>query len=170
MTRLRAIAFVLLVLPLLALAGEPAPPADSKQVVEPADLVVVLKGARTLYLYRDGLPIRSYHIGLGDHPRGDKHREGDERTPEGAYILDWRNPESIFYKSLHISYPNSQDLHYALSRGWNPGGNIMIHGQPNYATERRVGDWTDGCIAVSNRAMDEIWRLVPDGTRIHIYP
>lgn len=136
----------------------------------PADLVVVFKADREMHLYRDGTPIRRYPIQLGVQPEGHKRWEGDGRTPEGAYTLDWRNPESRFYKSIHISYPDSRDLAAARRRGMSPGGEIMIHGQPWYASNARVGDWTDGCIAVSNEVMDELWELVPEGTRIHIYP
>lgn len=144
--------------------------ASAARAAQPADLVVVFKQARILYLYRDGMPIHRYPIALGGEPQGDKRREGDERTPVGAYVLDWRNPDSQFYKSIHISYPNARDLRYAARHGLDPGGMIMIHGQPDYALEKRTGDWTHGCIAVSNQAMDVIWRLVPDGTRIEIYP
>lgn len=136
----------------------------------PIDLVVVIKSERVLYLYVDGMPIKSFRIGLGDHPAGDKRRSGDERTPEGAYILDWRNPDSLYHLSIHISYPNARDRAWARAHGVDPGGNIMIHGQPDYAFEKRTGDWTDGCIAVSDKAMDIIWRRVPTGTPIHIYP
>ncbi|MES1943332.1 ErfK/YbiS/YcfS/YnhG family protein [Salinisphaera sp. PC39] len=136
----------------------------------PVDLVVVLKSDREMYLYRDGLPVRRYDIQLGSEPNGHKRREGDGRTPEGAYLLDWRNPDSRFYKSIHVSYPNRRDMTAAMRRDVDPGGQIMIHGQPWYAGTPRVGDWTDGCIAVSNKAMDELWRLVPEDTRIHIYP
>lgn len=123
-----------------------------------------------MYLYRDGLPVHKFHIALGAHPVGDKVHAGDERTPEGAYILDWRNPGSVYYKSIHISYPDATDRRTAARRGVDPGGMIMIHGQPDYAFTKRTGDWTNGCIAVSNSAMDIIWRTVPDDTPIHIYP
>lgn len=136
----------------------------------PVDLVVVFKAEREMYLYRDGLPVRRYPIQLGAEPEGHKRYEGDGRTPEGAYVLDWRNPDSRFYKSIHVSYPDSRDLATAMRRGLDPGGEIMIHGQPWYAGTARVGDWTDGCIAVSNEVMDELWELVPEDTRIHIYP
>lgn len=136
----------------------------------PVDLVVVFKADREMLLYRDGRLVRRYPIQLGSEPEGHKRYEGDGRTPEGAYVLDWRNPDSRFYKSIHISYPDGGDLASATRRGVDPGGEIMIHGQPWYASNARVGDWTDGCIAVSNEAMDELWKLVPEDTRIHIYP
>jgi len=150
----------------------PAVNADPMAPVtaESADLVVVLKAERILYLYRDGLPVRSYPIQLGKVPLGHKVREGDQRTPEGAYTLDWRNPESSFYRSIHVTYPNARDLRRIAGQAINPGGEIMIHGQPVYDFDPRYGDWTDGCIAVSNEAMDELWRLIPENTPIHIYP
>src|SRR5699024_4610661 len=101
---------------------------------------------------------------------GDKRQEGDERTPEGAYILDWRNPDSLYDRSIHISYPNAQDRTRARAHGVDPGGNIMIHAQPVYDFDKRTGDWTNGCIAISDAAMDVLWRRVPMGTPIHIYP
>lgn len=152
----------------VALTAQADPMALRTQ--ESADLVVILKSDRLLYVYRDGLPIREYHIQLGASPVGPKLHEGDSRTPEGAYALDWRNPESSFYKSIHITYPNRHDLMRAARHGVKPGGEIMIHGQPSYDSRKRHGDWTHGCIAVSNKAMDELWQLVPQDTPIHIYP
>lgn len=136
--------------------------------------VLVKKGERRLYLLAGNEVVRSYRIGLGDNPSGHKLYEGDERTPEGEYILDWRNPHSDFYKSIHISYPNEQDRELAAAWGLDPGGSIMIHGLPNGAEDMEFAylglDWTDGCIAVSNEEMDEIWQLVADGTPIQILP
>ena len=127
-------------------------------------------------LHKQGAVYRTYRISLGDQPRGHKLQEGDERTPEGNYVLDWRNPNSAFYKSIHVSYPNALDRTVARSLGVSPGGMIMIHGLPNWlssprlAAEYRRRDWTDGCIAVGNEEMDEIWQLVRDGTPITILP
>jgi murein L,D-transpeptidase YafK len=141
-----------------------------------ADKVVVKKGQRRLYLMRDGEPFRTYRISLGANPLGHKERQGDSRTPEGRYVIDWRNPKSNFYKALHISYPNLHDRARAQRNGWDPGGAIMIHGEPRatrFAHLRdvvRYEDWTEGCIAVSNLAVDEIWRYVTDGTPIEIQP
>ncbi len=136
--------------------------------------VLVKKKERRLYLLSGETVVRSYRIGLGDNPSGHKLYEGDERTPEGDYTLDWRNSNSDFYKSIHISYPNSRDRELASAWGLDPGGSIMIHGLPNEAEDMEfayVGlDWTDGCIAVSNEEMDEIWQLVADGTPIRILP
>ena len=139
-----------------------------------ADLVVVDKSTMRLYLMRQGKPFREYAIALGAHPRGHKQQQGDERTPEGRYILDYKNSHSRFYKSIHISYPNARDRARARARGVNPGGDIMIHGQKNglqwLGPVTQLFNWTDGCIAVSNRAMDEIWAAVPVGTPILIKP
>jgi murein L,D-transpeptidase YafK len=140
------------------------------------DSVLVRKGDRTIQLLHDGEVYREYSIALGDSPEGHKFMEGDERTPEGDYVLNWRNPNSNFHKSIHISYPNARDRAFARAMGVNPGGMIMIHGRPNWLTSPAVAreydgrDWTDGCIAVKNHEMDEIWRLVRDGTPIRILP
>ena len=134
------------------------------------DLVVVFKSDNMLYLFSEGKIVKNYDIGLGYNPKGDKKEQGDYKTPEGQYTLDWRNPNSKFYKSIHISYPNEEDIAYAKKHGLNTGGDIMIHGQPVYDNRKRTGNWTHGCIAVSNSAIDQIWQLVDNGTPIHIYP
>lgn len=133
-----------------------------------ADSVVVDKSDRQLYLMQGGKVWKSYPIGLGFAPEGHKRQQGDGRTPEGKYVLDWRNPQSKFYLSLHVSYPNARDREQARARGVSPGGDIFIHGRHDPAAGRR--DWTWGCIAVSDAAMDEIWAVVPDGTTIIIRP
>ena len=159
---------------LLALAGGCA--SKPEPVVSKVDSVVVRKGKRRMDLLKSGAVYRSYRISLGDNPRGHKMREGDERTPEGDYILDWRNPRSSYYKSIHVSYPNTHDRAFAQAMGFQPGGMIMIHGRPNWLTSAKVAkeydgrDWTNGCIAVTNPEMDEIWHLVKDGTPIRILP
>ena len=139
-----------------------------------ADGVVVEKADRKLHLFKDGDVIRTYEIALGMVPVGDKQREGDFRTPEGRYMLDARIPNSDFFLSLHISYPNADDRRQAASRGEKPGSAIMIHGQPNtpnYSeTYYRTQDWTNGCIAVSNSDMIDIWLMTPDNTPIEIRP
>ena len=136
--------------------------------------VLVRKEERRLFLMSGDEVIRSYRISLGGNPYGHKLYEGDQRTPEGSYTLDWRNSESDFYKSIHISYPNEQDRSQAAAWGQDPGGSIMIHGLPNGAEDMAFAylglDWTEGCIAVANHEMDEIWQLVSDGTPIHILP
>jgi murein L,D-transpeptidase YafK len=139
-----------------------------------ADLVIVRKSKRILQLMRDGRPFKTYPIALGPEPEGPKRMAGDGRTPEGVYTLDWRNPNSNFYRSIHVSYPAPHDEEPARRWGVPAGGLIMIHGLPNGVPAQRVGhpwnDWTNGCIAVTNREMDEIWSLVEDGTTIIIYP
>lgn len=138
------------------------------------DLVVIYKSERLLQLKNDGQVVRSYDVALGGQPKGHKLSEGDNRTPEGVYTLDWRNAKSQFHRSMHISYPAENDQAEARRRGVSPGGLVMIHGMPN---GRRAGDmnhpvndWTNGCIAVTNNEMDEIWSLVEDGTTIVIFP
>lgn len=137
-----------------------------------ADLVVVEKAARRLTLYADGIAVaRIDGLQLGDEPTGPKRYQGDERTPEGRYTIDYGNPGSAYHLSLHIDYPNAADRAYAEARGLSPGGDIFIHGQPNdYAGRRVPGDWTDGCIAVSNDEIEALWAAVPDGTPIDIRP
>jgi murein L,D-transpeptidase YafK len=139
-----------------------------------ADRLVVSKSERTLTLERDGRPIRTYLVALGSRPAGHKQREGDRRTPEGVYAIDARNPDSAYHLSLRISYPNDQDRLRAAANGVNPGGEIMIHGMGGAATKVSAlhprFDWTDGCVAVTNEEMDEIWRLVDVGTPIEIKP
>lgn len=139
-----------------------------------ADRVVVEKSARKLYLYQGTQVVRSYEIALGKNPVGHKLRRGDKRTPEGFYTLDRRNPQSRFYRSIHISYPNEKDRRRAEAKGFHPGGDIMIHGVPNRYRDGQeffIGrDWTEGCIAVTNDDMKEIWTLVADNTPIIIYP
>jgi len=137
-----------------------------------ADAVLVYKSERLLMLLRAGEVIAHFPISLGRNPVGPKSHEGDARTPEGRYYIDWRNPVSRFYRSLHISYPNPNDLAKANHTGKPAGGNVMIHGMPNDPAVAQVSwdDWTDGCIAVANDAMDTIWNAVDDGTVIVIRP
>lgn len=142
--------------------------------MEKADRVLVIKSKSKLYLKKQGKILKQYHARFGANPRGHKQKKGDERTPEGKYILDYKNQDSRFYKSIHISYPDEADKKRAKKMGVNPGGCIMIHGQKNgfervtFMTQRF--NWTDGCIAVSNHAMDEIWLAVDVGTPIEIKP
>jgi hypothetical protein len=148
--------------------------AGSSQPYELADKVIVYKGDRTLQLLRGGRVIAEYPIKLGLNPYGHKRREGDFRTPEGRYTLVRRNPQSEFFLSIQVSYPNQEDAAVAREQGVSPGGLIMIHGQPNepkkppewYATR----DWTDGCIALSNADMTDVWLRAPLGTPIEIRP
>ena len=138
-----------------------------------ADHIIVEKSKRLLHLYKEGRLYKSYPISLGPAPKGHKQFEGDGRTPEGVYTIDWRNPNSRFYRSLHISYPNKEDKAYAQSAGKSAGGAIMIHGLPNgVETMDNPGiDWTEGCIAMAdNKAMDELWTHVQDHTKITLRP
>lgn len=137
-----------------------------------ADQVVVDKSERRLSLYANGRVLKTYRVALGPDPMGHKQREGDGRTPEGNYVIDYRNPQSRFYRSLHISYPSAADRRAARRRGVSPGGDIMIHGLPNglaaVGSAHTRNDWTAGCIAVTNDEIDEIWRAAQDGTPIVI--
>jgi murein L,D-transpeptidase YafK len=150
----------------VALLPSPALPA--------VDHIVVRKSARRLYLMDRGRIVRSYKIALGLEPVGPKQRDGDFRTPEGWYRLARRNPRSEYFLSIQISYPNDQDLERAHLHHWQPGGAIMIHGLPNRLKNSpwyyQHNDWTDGCIAVSDADMVEIWLLTRDGTPIDIRP
>ena len=134
------------------------------------DYIRVEKAARVMQLYSAGKLVHTISgIQLGDAPVGPKRFQGDERTPEGRYTIDYGNPQSSFHLSLHISYPDADDVAYARARGRNPGGLIMIHGQPNGWLGGRVpGDWTDGCIAVSNEEIKALYEAVPDGAVIDI--
>ena len=138
------------------------------------DHVLVVKSQRTLTLLSHGKVLRTYKVALGSSPVGAKEQQGDHKTPEGRYILDRRNTKSRFYKSIHLSYPNEQDKQKASQRGVAAGGDIMIHGLPNgfgwLGATHRAQNWTDGCIAVTNAEMDEIWELVQDGTPVEIRP
>lgn len=137
-----------------------------------ADRVVVIKSERVLRLYSGGKAIKSYWrsgaIQWGRRPGR------DHKTPEGEYLLDSRNASSQFYRSIHISYPNARDRAAARQKGVSPGGDVFIHGLPNgygwVGASHRMKDWTDGCIALTNAEMDEVWQAVPNGTPIEIMP
>jgi murein L,D-transpeptidase YafK len=151
--------------------GEDTPKPEAAQVKPSrADRILVKKSERRLYLMSGGQPFRSYRISLGYQPTGHKRRQGDGRTPEGLYFLDGRHSRSNYYKAMHISYPNAQDRLRALRDGKDPGGAIMIHGQPGRRAELKRGDWTFGCIAVTNMELDEIWSYTDLGTPIEILP
>lgn len=163
-------------LPLLCLTlslnamASTTPVASSRTV----DKVLVLKSERKLHLQQRGETIKSYRISLGKQPDGAKQREGDLRTPEGFYWIDWRKPSDKYQLSLHISYPNARDLAKAKNAGVPPGSMIMIHGTPLDEEYPEwffhTLDWTEGCIAMKNDDMREVWNLVKDGTLIEIRP
>lgn len=139
-----------------------------------ADHVVVFKKERRLELISEGKVAKTYKVALGGDPVGPKTKQGDHRTPEGMYVLDFRNAHSQFYKSMHISYPGEHERAVARQKGVSPGGDVFVHGLPNgygaIGAAHRLRDWTDGCIAVTNEEIDEIWKAVPDGTPIEIKP
>ena len=136
------------------------------------DLIIVEKALRRMDLMAGDKVIRSYDIAVGFTPLGHKQQEGDGKTPEGRYVIEGRNPESAYHLSLKVSYPDAADRAAAASRGVSPGGDIFIHGAPNwwFLPVQPPGDWTRGCIAVTKAEIEEIWRLVPDGTPIEIRP
>ncbi len=139
-----------------------------------ADKVVIDKSDRVLHLIQKGKILKSFKIALGIVPDGDKEKEGDFKTPEGRYLLDTRNPNSDYFLAIRVSYPDASDRREASSKGVDPGGAIMIHGQPNEPTHSetyyRTQDWTNGCIAVSNSDMIDIWLMTGDNTPIEIRP
>lgn len=142
-----------------------------------ADKVIIKKSTRMLYLSSQGEIYKKYHITLGQVPEGPKEFEGDMKTPEGIYLLDWRQPSPQYYKSIHISYPNKKDRAHAEANGVSAGGMIMIHGTPTNWSLSPLGDWmpmlldwTEGCIAMSNDDLDEVWEQTTNGTPIIIIP
>jgi L,D-peptidoglycan transpeptidase YkuD (ErfK/YbiS/YcfS/YnhG family) len=141
---------------------------------EPADKILIEKKERRLTLLSKGEVIKTYKIALGGDPTGPKEKQGDTKTPEGIYLIDSRNRVSGYHRSLHISYPNEKDKMRAKELGVSPGGDIMIHGIKNgltwVGTSHAEVDWTKGCIAVSDEEMDEIYKLVPNGTIVEIRP
>ncbi|WP_086616945.1 L,D-transpeptidase family protein [Erythrobacter tepidarius] len=182
----------LTLLPLLALAACAGPPpkvAEGPSAARPelerkaarivperrfahVDYLLVDKSERLMIGYAAGQPVKVWRgLQFGDQPQGHKRFAGDERTPEGRYYIEGRNPRSAYHLSLKISYPNAADRAYAAQYGRSPGGDIFLHGQPNGLPFGRLpGDWTDGCIALANDEIEELWRIVPDGTVIEIRP
>jgi murein L,D-transpeptidase YafK len=139
-----------------------------------ADLLVVNKGERQLLAYSRGTLLRSYRVSLGSDPVDTKIRQGDRKTPEGNYVIDGHNPGSSFHRALHVSYPSAADVGRAKAGGYDPGGEIMIHGIHNglgwIGKAHLWLDWTTGCIAVTDAEIEELYRIVPNGTRIEIRP
>ncbi len=178
----RCLSLSLAALTLLAGAARAESPLQASALLTPsvepalpmADRVLVQKSERKLQLLRNGAVLREYKIALGLRPEGHKEYEGDFRTPEGQYRLSRRNPNSEFFLSIQIDYPNDRDVLRARRHGQRPGGAIMIHGQPNMPRKPRDYysnvDWTEGCIAVSNSDMVEIWLMTPPDTPIEIKP
>lgn len=146
----------------------------SQSDIGKVDLVVVDKSKSSMLLMRKGKVLRSYKIAMGDRPKGHKQQEGDQRTPEGRYLLDYKKSDSAYYRAIHISYPNEEDSLRAEALGIDPGGQIMIHGQnPNSSLtpdQAQQLNWTDGCIAIKNHEIDELWRAIDTGTPIEIWP
>jgi murein L,D-transpeptidase YafK len=144
-----------------------------KPALDKADRILVIKSSRTMMLMQGTKVLKSYKVALSTQPVGAKEREGDHKVPEGAYLIDAKNSHSVFHLALHISYPNSSDKKRALKLGVRPGGDIEIHGLGKYGwlgDMHRQVDWTDGCIAVTNSEIDEIWPLVAVGTQLEIRP
>jgi murein L,D-transpeptidase YafK len=139
-----------------------------------ADRIIIHKKARTLELMHTGQVLKTYKIALGGEPVGPKTRQGDHHTPEGVYVIDSRNAHSQFHRSLHISYPNAADREHARKLGVTPGGDIFIHGLPNgygfVGAAHRARDWTDGCVAVTDQEIEEIWAFVGNDTPVEIRP
>lgn len=150
----------------------PAPGPRTPPLTEAIDRILVEKAARRLTVFRAGKPVRSYQAALGSQPLGAKRVQGDGKTPEGIYRIDRRNPASSYYLSLGVSYPQAADRKRAAALGHPPGGDIFIHGQPNELQDGLMlkGDWTAGCIALTNAEVEELWRITPAGTEIEILP
>jgi murein L,D-transpeptidase YafK len=152
----------------------PASMPASGDTLATADRVIVRKSERRMYLMRAERVLATYKVSLGLNPAGPKQREGDFRTPEGVYHLGRRNSHSDYFLSIQVTYPNDNDMVRARVRGWRPGGSIMIHGLPNVlrhpSTYYESYDWTDGCIALSNADMIDMWLLTTDDTPIAIEP
>ncbi|MGH2900496.1 MAG: L,D-transpeptidase family protein, partial [Solirubrobacteraceae bacterium] len=166
--RLRVSAALLVALGVGALLGAPLP----QSVV--ADRLVIDKSERTLTVVWHGVPLKTYRVALGGAPTGAKDRQGDERTPEGVYTVDRRLENSAFHRALHLSYPDREDIAAARAAGVKPGGDIAIHGlRDGFAwvgSAHTLFDWTDGCIALTNEEIEELWRAVPAGTKVEIKP
>jgi len=162
--------FYLFIFSFFLLLSPPLVFADQTQ----ANLIVVEKSKRRLVLYSQDKILKEYRVSLGPNPEGAKTQMGDGKTPEGKYTIDYKNPKSAYHLSLRISYPNAEDQKRAQELGVNPGGLIMIHGLPNQlgwiGKLQQYKDWTQGCIAVTNAEIEEIWNLVPVGTAVEIKP
>ncbi|RYH11784.1 murein L,D-transpeptidase family protein [Tropicimonas sp. IMCC6043] len=151
---------------------EPWDMTPPRELTEQVDRIVIEKGKRTMAVYRDGEILKRYSISLGFAPEGDKEQQGDGRTPEGGYRVDRRNTQSRFHLSLGIDYPRAEDRAEAAALGVSPGGDIFIHGQPNRLPDymKLPGDWTEGCVALTNAEIEELFRHTPLGTEVEILP
>lgn len=174
MNVLICICMLIVLLPAAARSSKTGSIKQPSPMKATVDKVLIEKNKRRLTLLNNNTPVKSYEISLGIKPTGKKTEKGDDRTPEGVYTIDRKNLKSSYHRALHISYPNSEDVAQSKARGVSPGGDIMIHGLPNgeesyefYQTKR---DWTSGCIAVNNAEIEEIFRLVPNGTTVEILP
>lgn len=150
----------------------PVPTVPPPPLAGQIDRIVIEKSARRMRLFQGGKPVRTYRIALGFTPAGDKLRQGDGKTPEGEFTIDRRNSESAFHLSIGLDYPQLEDRARATKAGYSPGGDIFIHGQPNALPEglKIKGDWTAGCIAVTNAEIREIWAVTPIGTKVEVRP
>lgn len=164
MNHFRIAAFLAALL-VLSACGDRLPVYKGPEVTR----IVVFKEKRSMYLLHGNMALKSYRIDLGFDPVGDKVQSGDGKTPEGHYLIDRRNPESSFYLSIGLNYPDAADMAEAKALGVDPGGDIFIHGESSLRKMRGT-DWTQGCISVSNKEMREIYVMVRDGTPISIYP
>ena len=171
-SRIRCCATAFLLLALLSISA----PGDATTSAprQKADRIIVVKSAEVMTLMSGEKPMKTYEVALGTHPIGAKERQGDHKTPEGEYVIALKISNSRFHKALRISYPNASDLEHARKLGVNPGGDVEIHGlEAKYGwvgSMHRQMDWTDGCIAVTNEEIDEIWPLVAVGTPVEIRP
>jgi len=149
-------------------------PAQSVSAAERADTILIVKHERKLYLLHDNTPLRSYRIALGLSPTGAKEREWDFRTPEGSYIVDFRQEHSRYFKALHISYPSPADRKRSSAQHLSAGRDIFIHGEPNQPSKPdsyyKTRDWTNGCIALSDEDLQDVWSLTAGRTRVEIVP
>lgn len=147
---------------------------QSTAALEHADKILILKSERKLSLLRDGHVLRSYKVALGSNPVGAKTRKGDHKTPEGLYTIDSKKEHSRSHRALHISYPDAEDREQAQASGYDAGGDVEIHGIENglgwIGRLHRTADWTDGCIALTDEEIDEVWKAVDVGTPVEIKP
>jgi len=152
--------------------GRAPEPQSQTAIIGTIDHVLIEKQARRMQLFQNGELVREYRVALGFAPDGDKDRQGDGKTPLGIYKIDRRNAQSKYTLSIGINYPKPEDVARGKAGGYSPGGDIFIHGQPNSLADKLKlkGDWTAGCVALTNAEMREVWDVVPMGTRVEIRP